>query len=108
MVRNSPSDVSRSVIAPRGSIACRPTARIRGALAALLIIGLAPTRQYCQELNSKPALIDEGVVVDSVLPALAGAKAGMRPGDLLLHWSRGERHGTVGSPFDLLYIMIEE
>jgi CHAT domain-containing protein/Tfp pilus assembly protein PilF len=64
--------------------------------------------QYCQEINSTPALIDEGVVVDSVLPALAGAKAGVRPGDLLLHWSRGERHGTVGSPFDLLYIMIEE
>jgi len=51
----------------------------------------------------------EGVVVEKVAPASAAESAGIRPGDLLLTWSRGEGNGgPIRSPFDLGRLKIEQ
>jgi len=52
--------------------------------------------------------IDAGIVVGKVAPHSEGEKAGIREGDILLSWSRGDSKGEIQSPFDLPEIEIEQ
>ena len=47
------------------------------------------------------SLPERGIVVEDVAKSSEGEKAGLRPGDVLLSWSRGEAHGEIHTPFDL-------
>jgi CHAT domain-containing protein/Tfp pilus assembly protein PilF len=49
-----------------------------------------------------------GVVIETVAPNSGGATSGLREGDVILHWSRGDRSGQVDSPFDLTGVEVEE
>jgi CHAT domain-containing protein/Tfp pilus assembly protein PilF len=57
-----------------------------------------------------------GAVVEEIAPGSAAARAGLAPGDLLLAWERAASPpanprpaaGTIGSPFDLVEVEIEE
>lgn len=49
-----------------------------------------------------------GLVVEEVEPGGAAARAGMRPGDLLLRWRRADASGSLHSPFDLRAVEIGE
>ena len=64
----------------------------------------------------EPALREAGVVVEEVGRGSALARAGIRPGDVLLSWKRppsppaspeGDR-GEIGSVFDWLWLVIEQ
>jgi hypothetical protein len=48
-----------------------------------------------------------GVVVESLGRGGAAARAGMRPGDLLLAWESGGRSRAIRSPFDLVQAEID-
>src|SRR5471030_2491885 len=52
--------------------------------------------------------LSQGVVVEWVLPNYGADKAGLKPGDILLGWSSGNKRGEIESPFDLSYIRVEE
>jgi CHAT domain-containing protein/Tfp pilus assembly protein PilF len=49
-----------------------------------------------------------GVVVEAVTNGLEAAKAGIRQGDVILSWSRGDRRGDLNSPFDMSFVEVEE
>lgn len=49
-----------------------------------------------------------GVVVESVASASGASTAAMRPGELLLSWSRGNSRGQIESPFNLFAIEREQ
>jgi CHAT domain-containing protein/Tfp pilus assembly protein PilF len=49
-----------------------------------------------------------GVVVESVAKGSEGEKAGLKDGDLLVTWSRGDAKGEIESPFDLSNLEIEQ
>ena len=49
-----------------------------------------------------------GIVVDEITRDSAAAKAGIQPGDSLLHWSRGDTNGAIQSPFDLARLQIKQ
>jgi len=46
----------------------------------------------------------KGVVVEKLTEGFEGQKAGMRVGDVLLRWKRGNAGGELDSPFMLLYL----
>jgi CHAT domain-containing protein/Tfp pilus assembly protein PilF len=58
--------------------------------------------------GSARAQLTPGVVVEEVTKNFAGDKAGLKEGDLLLAWSRGESKGKVESPFDFSWIELEQ
>ena len=57
-----------------------------------------------------------GVIVEKTVPGQEAAKAGIRPGDVLIGWERGASppanptpaKGSFGSPFDVLEVYIEQ
>lgn len=49
-----------------------------------------------------------GIVVEKVAKGLAAEKAGIRTGDILLRWSRGDLQGSIDSPFDLTPVEFEQ
>ena len=62
-----------------------------------------------EKTNAQMALApNPGVVVELVLPNYGADRAGLKPGDILLQWSRANKHGEIASPFDLSYIRFEE
>ncbi|HTC96052.1 MAG TPA: CHAT domain-containing tetratricopeptide repeat protein [Terriglobales bacterium] len=52
--------------------------------------------------------LQPGIVVEKVEKYSNGEKAGLREGDLLLNWSRGDAQGTFQSPFDFEMVRIEQ
>jgi CHAT domain-containing protein/Tfp pilus assembly protein PilF len=52
--------------------------------------------------------LNNGVVVESLVAGFEAEKAGIKPGDVLLEWSRGDKRGEITSPFDLNYLRVEE
>ncbi len=62
-------------------------------------------------LTLSPGPAHPAAVVQAAGPGGAALQAGIRPGDLLVSWSRGEppvASGPVASPFDLLRVEIEQ
>src|SRR5581483_552901 len=57
---------------------------------------------------SIPEELKPGVVVEGVEKNSEGERAGLKEGDVLLSWSRGDIKGKVESPFDLSDIEIEQ
>ena len=54
-----------------------------------------------------PALA-RGLVVERLDRGAQAEKAGVRPGDILLTWTRGDQTGTFESPFDLPFVRFEQ
>jgi CHAT domain-containing protein/Tfp pilus assembly protein PilF len=57
--------------------------------------------------NAAPPLLP-GVVVEKVSKKSGAEKAGLREGDVLLGWSRGDEYGKIESPFDIPWLDIEQ
>jgi CHAT domain-containing protein/tetratricopeptide (TPR) repeat protein len=56
-----------------------------------------------------PGEPEEGAMVEEVTKGYAAERVGIRPGDLLLSWSRGDDYsGPVRSPFDLGRLELEQ
>jgi CHAT domain-containing protein/Tfp pilus assembly protein PilF len=49
-----------------------------------------------------------GIVIESVAKGSAGDEAGLQKGDVLLRWTRGNVHGEINSPFDLMETQLEQ
>ncbi|HEY2169406.1 MAG TPA: hypothetical protein VGJ30_07250 [Candidatus Angelobacter sp.] len=49
-----------------------------------------------------PEPLKGGVVVESVTKHTAAEEAGLKEGDILLTWTRGDTKGKIESPFDLV------
>src|SRR5260221_11850714 len=74
-----------------------------------LCVCLADFPARGEKTKAQPELaLSRGVVVEWVLPNYGADRAGLKPGDILLEWSRGNRRGEIESPFDLDYIRFEE
>jgi CHAT domain-containing protein/Tfp pilus assembly protein PilF len=52
--------------------------------------------------------LGDGIVVDAVDKNFEGEKAGLQPGDILLHWTRDGANGQIASPFDLSWVEVEQ
>ncbi|HEY6250264.1 MAG TPA: tetratricopeptide repeat protein [Candidatus Angelobacter sp.] len=50
----------------------------------------------------------KGVIVEEVTKGSAGEQAGLRQGDIIVTWARGNEHGEVNSPFDITAVIIEQ
>ena len=68
----------------------------------LLLIGSLPA-------DSPPLQTsNQGVVVEEITRGSAADLAGLREGDTIENWSRGEAHGEIDFPFELTEIEIEQ
>ena len=67
---------------------------------------------FCQSLAviecRSPEVLSQGVTVESVVKGTQADRLGIRPGDVLLSWSRGAEKGTFDSPFLVTYVAIEQ
>jgi len=52
--------------------------------------------------------LDPGIVVERIAKNSVGEKAGLKEGDILLRWSRGDSAGQTDSPLDLSEIEVEQ
>ena len=53
-------------------------------------------------------MLQPGVVVELVSKGWAADRAGIKKGDVLLSWSRGDSQGTIDSPFALWWLRAEQ
>ncbi len=58
--------------------------------------------------QSSSSTLQKGVVVARLTSKSDAEKVGIRPGDILLHWTRGDASGEINSPFDLPYLRYEQ
>src|SRR5712692_7040285 len=49
-----------------------------------------------------------GVVVERIASDSEAGKAGLKEGDIILRWSRGDAKGEIDSPFDLSELEVEQ
>ena len=75
---------------------------IGGMLIALVLLGNLGNPIFAQT----SALIN--VIVADTMPGSAAQDAGMRSGDILIGWQRGESKGEFGGPFELSLIETEQ
>lgn len=62
----------------------------------------------CVPPPSEHALISPtGLAVEGITPGSVAEHAGLRPGDVLLRWKRGDAEGVLNSPFSLLLVELE-
>src|SRR6266704_3677321 len=66
-----------------------------------MVVALLTGVSFGQELQP-------GLVVEKVSAGSAGEKAGIREGDLLLDWSRGDAKGKIASPFGIGPLEMEQ
>jgi CHAT domain-containing protein/tetratricopeptide (TPR) repeat protein len=74
-------------------------------LISLWMVFHGPARPNSSESSS--GVIGAGIVVEAVAKNFEADKAGLQEGDILLRWSRGDVHGELRSPFDLITVEIE-
>jgi CHAT domain-containing protein/Tfp pilus assembly protein PilF len=87
--------------------------RLMSCLFALFLLmaeafGQNPANPEHASIACAPETVKPGVVVEEAGKNSEAERAGMRDGDILLHWVRGDSHGEVESPFDLSWTEIEE
>lgn len=75
---------------------------------SLFVNPLVPSAFSQQAGFSTSPILEKGVIVESITENQEGEKAGIRPGDALLSWSRGDAKGEIQSPFDLHVIRTEQ
>ncbi len=68
---------------------------------ALFVLALLGTLSATDDLK-------RGVIVEKIDKSLEAERAGLREGDVILGWSRGESKGEIESPFDLSWIEVEQ
>ena len=77
----------------------------------------AAQKTYVQKAHlpkAKPVAVEEkstvepGVVVEEVQAGREGDKAGLKIGDVILGWSRNDVSGRIESPFDYIWVDIEQ
>lgn len=61
----------------------------------------------CDKLISQDST-EQGVVIERVTRYFVAEQAGIKEGDIILNWSRGDAKGEISSPFDLIEIEIEQ
>jgi CHAT domain-containing protein/tetratricopeptide (TPR) repeat protein len=70
------------------------------------------TSVYCQGLRAHAVadslLVGHGIIVESVTKGTQAERLGLQPGDKLLSWSRGRDGKSFDSPFDLIYVSVEQ
>ena len=81
--------------------------RHRFGLLVLVLVSFLGQHCFGQAPAASPDL-RPGIVVERVAKDSAAEKAGIKQGDVLLRWSRGESKGAFESPFDLSEMNIEE
>src|SRR5260370_41060180 len=64
--------------------------------------------QDSPKADNASAQLNPGIVVDRIARNSVGEKAGLKEGDILLRWSRGDRVGQTDSPLDLTEIEVEQ
>src|SRR5215471_21715843 len=75
----------------------------------VLSLGTAPPTFGQSPINREglTATVGRGVIVEAVSKNSQAEKAGIRTGDVLLNWSRGDADGAIDSPFELPHIRFE-
>jgi CHAT domain-containing protein len=87
-------------------------------LIALCCLSLPSYAQKAHTPKAKPltatekpdekSTVEPGVVVEEVEAGREGDKAGLKVGDVILGWSRGDASGKIESPFDYMWVDIEQ
>ncbi len=57
---------------------------------------------------NQASTVRPGVVVERVTKGTEAELAGIKPGDVLVSWTRGNAKGEIDSPFDLPYLRFEQ
>lgn len=60
------------------------------------------------ERPSPSRTIEPGLVVESIVRGRQADKLGVRPGDIILSWTRGDAKGIFDSPFAPAYVAIDQ
>jgi len=60
------------------------------------------------EKPDEKSTVEPGVVVEEVEAGREGDRAGLKVGDVILGWSRGDAAGKIESPFDYMWVEIEQ
>jgi CHAT domain-containing protein/Tfp pilus assembly protein PilF len=80
-------------------------------LAVTILIGsraIAVSHHSTSAKNASSSILNDGVVVESVVRGRQADRAGVQTGDVMLSWSRGTSKGKLDSPFILAHVSIEE
>ncbi|HEY2171575.1 MAG TPA: hypothetical protein VGJ30_18260, partial [Candidatus Angelobacter sp.] len=59
-------------------------------------------------LRDELAQLRPGVVVEKIEKNSAAEQSGLREGDILLTWARGEAHGTLDTTIDFSWLQLEQ
>lgn len=63
---------------------------------------------FGQPVSTAGPDLGRGIVIEKIQKHSEAEKFGLREGDILLRWSRGDHTGTFDSPFDLSFVDREE
>jgi len=77
-------------------------------MAPIAVWGQPQSGKYAESTTRGNVELKPGVVVEDVIKGSDAEKMGFASGDVILSWVRGEQHGLIESPFDLLEVEIEE
>jgi hypothetical protein len=82
----------------------------RSSFASLILsLCLAFSPIFGQTTNSETtSVLKKGLVVESLVAHFEAERAGIKPGDILLKWSRNGKGGDLESPFDLWFTRLEQ
>src|SRR5258708_782047 len=79
---------------------------VSGLLAVVINVTLCASS--AAENPSLSRTIEPGLVVESVVKGRQADKLGVRPGDVVLNWTRGDAKGIFDSPFLPAYVAIDQ